>query len=124
MQDGTAVRRYGGRRVRSKRIYLRRAVDKAAVDTEPNERTKKLPRVPPLPPETSAARRGYRRTALLLPPHQGHGDVTNDLQAGCAHLVDGVIGGVPCGVVEVHYVDGSYARLLQLNVIVDEGVAG
>ena len=63
-------------------------------------------------------------TLRYSPPDQGHGHVANDLKTGCADLVDGVLGGVPGGIIKVHHIDGPDARLLKLQVIVNERVPG
>src|ERR687895_199661 len=60
---------------------------------------------------------------LLLPPHQPYGHITHDLEAGRAHLVDGVIRSVPGGIVEVDHIDGTDAGLLKLDMVIDERVS-
>ena len=70
----------------------------------------------------AARRGGDELSSATLPPYQGHRQVAHDLQARPAHLVYGIVLGVPVsGIVEVHHVDRADAGLLQLEVVVDQG---
>src|SRR5205814_2428785 len=55
-----------------------------------------------------------------LLPYQSNGNITNNLQALSAHLVDRVFSRVPVWIVEIHHVDRVDADLLQRYMIVGE----
>ena len=59
---------------------------------------------------------------LVLPAHQRHRHVADDLEARGAYFVDGVVRGVQRGVIEVYDIAGADADFLKLEMVVDQRV--
>ena len=66
--------------------------------------------------------RGEKLRAALA--DKGNRDIADDLQARSTDFVDRVVLGVPGGLVEVDHIDGSNSSFLELEMVVDQRVAG
>src|SRR5258708_9288092 len=55
-----------------------------------------------------------------LLPYQSNGDITNNLQTLCAHLVDRVFRCVMIGKIKVDYIDRPNSCLLQRQAVINE----